>query len=89
MKVKKNNEVEIKKSSSWSDDAAKSISAVSSVSSPMGRKVKLRYHDKLKALHLLSIHLGLLDGKDGPEDDSKDRDAIAESVQDAMGKLKY
>lgn len=53
--------VELKDSGTLSDDAAAMVSEVSETETQFGGTIKLKTHDKVKALELLGRHLGIFD----------------------------
>lgn len=53
----------------------------------LGYSKRVKMKDSLKALELLSKHLGLLDGKHG-DDGGRDKESAAKRILDAVGRLR-
>jgi phage terminase small subunit len=51
--------VDLKESSDLSEDDAATVSEVAQTATPNGTNVKIKQHDKVKALQLLGQHLGM------------------------------
>lgn len=58
----------LKNSANLSDDDAAAISEVAETTTKDGGTLRVKRHDKVKALELLARHLGLLDPKDKASD---------------------
>jgi phage terminase small subunit len=63
--------VELIPSDQWSDDAAGAVSEVVQTSTAHGENIKIKHHDKVKALELLAKHFGMLDKVEAPDDEQQ------------------
>ena len=76
--------VKLKKSEELEEDDSYTVQEVAESLSKTGYSLKIKQHDKVKALELLSKHYGLLDGKSGTGDDPEDSETIDEEISSTL-----